>query len=112
LNTSSPQLTTSPILTVTCPDWCTDERPGHADDLRIVSTEWGDQAGPTVTLDHTGPRFGPFRGDGEQNVLTGAVHRFVHTVEENAGCDTSDPAVLRQHAAEALAAAQWLESHR
>jgi hypothetical protein len=118
MNTSSPQQTITtvlptvePTLTVTCPDWCTDTRSNHLRDLNVTHYDDPKWTGPSITCEHTGPRFGYFAVSGQQNVLNGAIYCSWYTVER-IDLASSDRASLRQIAADALAAAQWLESHR
>lgn len=71
-----------------CPSWCTTTAQEHADD---------DPGRPL----HRGPWFGPFQAWECGGELTADINN----------CDLT-AAGLRQLAADALAAAEWLEAHQ
>lgn len=93
----------------TCPDWCQDrDNEVHAEDLSLVGSDTA--TGHMLIHSHTGPSFGPFTCGGETYPLGGPAF---HTVDYDLPvCGTADPEVLRQLAADALAAAEWLEARR
>lgn len=103
--TTLPQSTTEFLRTThyRCPDWCELEAGQHA--IALVA---GPGAGRAV-VDHDGPHFGEFlSASGMTFAETGEV-----TLIEVGGNDVEgacmDAAGLRKLAADALAAAEWLE---
>jgi hypothetical protein len=87
-------------MTIKCPEWCTTEkRQGH--------DPWFGEGGE-LHVDHQGPDFGDYMfGNGAQ--VEGTVTSEV--VVSDLECKTDmTPADLRQLAADALAAAEWLEA--
>jgi hypothetical protein len=90
---------TEPTELQTCPSWCTAE---HSDaDLDIDGSRH--HPGPTIGLIEF---CGTTRPDGSVNDLAGSCQTF------GTGSARQTPADLRQLAADALAAAEWLEAHQ
>lgn len=89
-----------------CPAWCFDAERHTAADIGCGIS--GDLAG-RLLRPHTGPRFGPFSVGGDSDALTGQmfVGAWVDVVVLER-LDLDDPASLRQIAADASAAAEWL----
>lgn len=88
--------TSTPASTLSCPDWCTLEPAEHRAEI------WEGM----VCIDHQGPKIGEWlisneTRDGKQT--------------EPLACGEGDPfsaEELREHAAKAIEAAQWIEAHR
>lgn len=96
-------------LTISCPDWCRDagsQRHRHGGDLAT------DESGG-IFSPHSGPTWGTFIAGGTANIETGALEVDVRAEWldlDRLGKATSISAdTLRQLAADALAAAEWLE---
>ncbi|MFC6154045.1 hypothetical protein [Nocardioides yefusunii] len=93
-----------------CPEWCSTPGEHEARDFRVCP---GDDEGTVqVLLRHVGPRFGPFQGQGEGDLVSGAM---TLTIESNlevlrlAGL-SAESGVLLDLADNAASAARWLES--
>lgn len=105
MNASSPTLT----LSLACPAWCVDEH--DITDVVGMSVDGVDR----LALEHSGPNFGPFSTGAETDVLTGEIFGASVSYDDvvTKPLDgSSDPAAFRQLAAQALAAAEWLEAQR
>jgi hypothetical protein len=90
--------TIAKTMTILCPEWCEQENyQGH--ELSF------DQEG-RLNVEHIGPDFGPFFGVGRQvdDIVTATV------VGDDSLSGVVSLAQLRQFAADALAAAEWLEA--
>lgn len=105
----------APLTLPACPTWCTRAGRHTAGDVM----EAGGQAPGMVRLvmGHQGPTFGAFTVGTDVDVTTGetvSADAQLDVVElDRMGIDgTRDPAVLRQLAADATAAADWLEANR
>jgi hypothetical protein len=100
-------------LTVECPSWCTDaDSPNHR-----AGRDLCEIAADRLISPHTGGAWGAFTAGGEIDVATGGLEVSVEVDDVAlAGYGvlggTTDPARLRAFAADALAAATWLETHR
>ena len=82
-----------------CPDWCTEAGNGH---------EWGIRGSDgTPACSHDGPRFGEFISVGAETTLAGPEQP--DACHDGVGSMTA--VGLRKLAADALAAAEWLEAH-
>jgi hypothetical protein len=93
--------------TILCPDWCRHAEQGGHDPW------WDDESG-RMRVDHPGPDFGPYLwSNGEQidGTLTAEVEMYDTRDHNEIGVPMS-PDQLRQLAADALAAAEWLEAQR
>lgn len=94
---------------VTCPMWCEidEHKPG---DVQVL---WGDSDDIFVVIDHQGPRFGHFRVSAREYLGSDRCVPFVDFEAKPEGerhIDDVDAEQLRKHAADALAAAEWIES--
>lgn len=90
--------TTSPTRNLACPDWCTG---GHVDaDVDIDGSVY-----------HPGPSFGELSFAGTVRP-DGTVHLAASCQDFGTWATEQTPANLRQLAADALAAAEWLETQR
>lgn len=107
MNTSSPTMTA-----LACPEWCiaTDEEHTSLKDVAAVQTDRGDGRGPTPTLvrDHEGPTFGRFSTRGNEDILGGTI--WLDAFDDDGEAYTAPE--LRKLAADALAAAEWLEARQ
>lgn len=103
---------TTQTLTLTCPSWCQDTERHDATDLMSRASKAAPGA-VEIIRPHTGPSFGPFNSGGDSDVATGEVEAEVWLdtcAVPNGGYLTADG--LRQLAADAVAAAEWLEANR
>lgn len=86
-----------------CPDWCTSNGYEHECDTRLR------EGGPVT--DHHGPSFGPFGCYASETFGADAsLTRFVAVSDIDTVDDLATAEQLRQFAADALAAAEWLEA--
>ena len=84
-----------------CPDWCTSTGYAHESNTHVISED------RRPVVDHEEPEFGRFYVTGVEFLLSdGPLRLEVHDSLE--GAEISAPE-LRKLAADALAAAEWLE---
>lgn len=114
-----PDMTTTTITETTaiaCPDYCTEPKDHVFDDARLLWSDDGRVATPGIYCAHEGPIFGPFHVVGEVNYSAGTKTAYAmfddHWEIGNLGTASNDAPALRELAANALAAAEWLEAHR
>jgi hypothetical protein len=84
-----------------CPSWCTDVEGHDAGQLQ-----------PGNGRVHLGPEFGPFRIFGYEDGGTGVLEVLAHISDSREARVDLTPAELRQLAADAIAAAEWLEAQK
>lgn len=81
-----------------CPEWC------------ARHTDWRTtEEGNPLVREHIGPRFGCFVVLGEQDWITGETTIHVQVIDLDGGRSHAER--LRQVAADAAAAAEWVDAH-
>ena len=92
-----------------CPSWCT-LKPEEHEEPRVVGADAGEHLGLAVEVRHVGPKVGHFAVDATS--LNTQIQAPWAYLEMDRGYEFMEPEDLRKLAAEAIAAAEWMEAQR